>query len=179
MPAPDWIPAPIAGHCHSVEVPLPPDRALAHCLAIPVAPDRTVRTLFRLRGLDPEGSLEAFMGSTELGFRILERTPTAVTGGVATKVWPPRPRRPEMDDPSDWAEWARVPGSIRAAMDFRVRGSGGERSEIVTETRVDASDAVAEKVFRAYWLAVSRPSELIRRRWLRAMAARARAVGAA
>ena len=44
---------------------------------------------------------------------------------------------------------------------------------------IDASDAVAEKVFRAYWLAVSRPSELIRRRWLRAMAARARAVGAA
>jgi hypothetical protein len=172
----DWIRDPIAGHSHGIAIPLGPERALAHALSVPVAPDRTVRTLFRLRGLNPNGSLETFFTSSGPGFQVLERRPTEFTSGIATRIWPPGGERPVIGDPTEWADWDEVPGSIKAVGTFRTRGSDRDWSELTTETRVSASDPQAARAFRAYWLAVGPASSMIRRRWLRAMAARARAV---
>lgn len=173
----EWIPDPIAGHSHGVAVPLDPERALAHALTVPVAPDRTVRTLFRLRGLSTEGTLGTFFDSRKPGFKQLDRTPTEITWGIAAKIWPLRGEHPKLAAASDWGEWDGVPGAIRAAGVFRARGA--ERwSTFETETRVSASDEAAARAFRVYWLGVGPASSLIRRRWLRAIATRARAVNA-
>jgi hypothetical protein len=66
-----------------------------------------------------------------------------------------------------------VPGTIKAAVDFRAkRVPGGSR--LTTETRVKAADARARRSFRCYWLAIAPFSALIRKRWLRAAQAAAR-----
>jgi hypothetical protein len=176
MPIGDWIADPIAGHSHEIAIPLDPERALAHALSVPVAPDRTVRTLFRLRGLNPTGSLESFFSSPGPGFKVLDRTPTEFTSGIAARIWPPRGEHPLLRDAADWDDWDEVPGAIKAVGTFRTRGGDGDWSQLETETRVSASDREAARAFRVYWLAVGPASSMIRRRWLRAMASRARAV---
>src|SRR5438105_4475074 len=69
-----WLPTFNVGERHQIDVALPVEHALRHALATPAAPDRVIRLLFRLRGLDPDGSIEEFM--TANGFTLLERTPT-------------------------------------------------------------------------------------------------------
>lgn len=65
-----------------------------------------------------------------------------------------------------------APGHMKAAMSFVVRErSGGAWVE--TETRVAVTDDRSRRVFRAYWLLIRGGSGLIRRDWLRAIAARA------
>jgi hypothetical protein len=49
-------------------------------------------------------------------------------------------------------------------------------TRLFSETSAKASDEKAARRFRLYWLFVGPFSKLIRRRWLRAMAERARAV---
>jgi hypothetical protein len=51
----------------------------------------------------------------------------------------------------------------------------GDGCVLSTETRVAAADAAARHAFRRYWLAIGPFSKLIRRRWLAAVARRARA----
>ena len=153
MPAADWLERPAVSYSHEVLVPLPPERALAHALSTPVAPDRLVAALFRLRGFDPRGTIETF-GSTP-PFTELRRSRTEWVAGVG---WEP-------------------PGRLRAVVTLIARGdeeAGWTR--LVSETAAKASDEKAARRFRLYWLFVGPFSKLIRRRWLRAMAERARAV---
>ena len=63
---------------------------------------------------------------------------------------------------------------LRIAFDFRAEPHGGG-SLLSTETRVHALTPRARRLFRLYWLVVGPFSALIRRRWLKAIAARARA----
>ncbi|MDP9187793.1 MAG: hypothetical protein M3O25_00910 [Actinomycetota bacterium] len=177
MPIEEWLDRPTAGHSYETVVPLDPERALAHALAVPVAPDPLVRTLFKLRGLDPDGSIEGF-GSTP-PFVVLSHTPTEWVAGVAAGVWRPGARAgPTLDGPARWAGWDE-PGSVRAAMTLRAvsRPGAGDWSRLITETAAQPSDEAAARAFRVYWLFVGPFSKLIRKRWLRAMAERARAVG--
>ena len=128
---------------HEIALEVPPEVALDRVLALSVTPDWLVRTLFRLRGLDGlDLPLERFVIEV-LGLEMVERTSTtAVAAG--------RLRRQ------------------RVAILFEAvpRPSGGSR--LITETRV----ADVDLGFRMYWLVVAPFSALIRRRWLRAVAAR-------
>lgn len=74
----DWLPAFHVGERHEIDVALPPEQALRQALAAPAASDRFVRLLFRLRGLQPDGSIQQFMARN--GFTVLEHTAT-------TYVW--------------------------------------------------------------------------------------------
>lgn len=131
---------------HSVALPVPPDCALAVALASPAAPDRIVRTLLRLRGIGvPPGSLERF--ATTPPFRELGRSETEFVAGLFS------PR-------------------LKIAFDFRAEPRAGG-SVLTTETRVHALTPRARRLFRLYWLVVGPFSALIRRRWLKAIAARA------
>jgi hypothetical protein len=131
---------------HSVALPVVPERALELALASPAAPDRIVRTLLRLRGLGvPRGSLEQF--ATTAPFRELARTETEFVAGLA-------------------------PRGLEIAFDLRAEPRPGG-SLLTTETRVHALTPRARRLFRLYWLAVGPFSALIRRRWLKAIAARA------
>jgi len=60
-------------------------------------------------------------------------------------------------------------------MNFNVEDAGGGMSRLVTQTRVAATDAEAERAFARYWRVIYPGSALIRRMWLRAIKARAEA----
>jgi hypothetical protein len=157
-----WLPTFNVGERHEICVALPAEQALRRALATPAAPDRFIRLLFRLRGLDPEGSIEQFM--TANGFTVLERTPTTYVVGLVA-----RRRRLTLTGPDAWRA-ASFPGSVKIAADFRVE-PGPVGTRVITETRVAANDGLALWSFRLYWLVVGPFSKLIRRRWLRAAAA--------
>jgi hypothetical protein len=65
----DWLPTFDVGERHEIDVTWPAEEALPRALAAPAAPDGFVRLLFRLRGLEPEGSIEEFMAAN--GFTVL------------------------------------------------------------------------------------------------------------
>lgn len=62
------------------------------------------------------------------------------------------------------------PGHVKIAFNFR-RVEG----HLTTETRVHSTDARSRRMFGAYWFAIQVGSAMIRRVWLRAIRARARA----
>ncbi len=155
-----WLPSFDIRQRHEAQVPLPPESALRHALAVPAAPDPVVRMLFGLRGLRPAGSIEDFMVSN--GFTVLERTPTAYVVGLVVRGW--------RASPEPWPA-STLPHTLRIVADFRTEPDS-EGSRLITETRVAAGGLTALLGFRLYWLVVSPFSKLIRRRWLRAAAAR-------
>jgi hypothetical protein len=161
-----WLPAFDVGERHEVALPLSPEQALRRALAAPAAPDGFVRLLFRLRGLRPSGSIEQFIAAN--GFTVLERTPTTYVVGLVARGYRVRE--------GNAAAWQAVdaPRSVRIAADFRAEAAPGG-SLLITETRVAASGRLALLGFRTYWLLVGPFSKLIRRRWLRAAAARPQA----
>jgi hypothetical protein len=62
-------------------------------------------------------------------------------------------------------------GYVKVAMDLFVEPAG----TLVTETRIQATDAAAHRAFGRYWLVVRPGSGLIRRSFLRAVRRRATA----
>ena len=68
---------------------------------------------------------------------------------------------------------ARSGSLARAVMNFHVVDEGDGTTRLVTETRISASDAEAERRFAIYWRVISPGSAFIRRMWLRAIRDRA------
>jgi hypothetical protein len=69
------------------------------------------------------------------------------------------------------------PGECRAAMNFLLENRGPARTRLSTETRVFATDALAQRRFRRYWRVIYPGSALIRRSWLAAIKRRAEGGG--
>jgi hypothetical protein len=164
-----WLPRFDVRERHERVVAAEPERALALALETPVCPDRIVRTLFRLRGLGASSASIGEFSSTN-GFLTLERTPTTYVFGGAARL---RGRPRVAADAESWRAWS--PPGIKLAADFHAEPSGDGRTRLATETRVLALDRRSRLLFRLYWLAIGPFSALIRRRWLRAIAARAEA----
>ena len=81
-------------------------------------------------------------------------------------------RRP----PRSAEEFQALEGSLaRAVMTFHVEDAGAGTTRLVTQTRVAATDARAERVFARYWRIIYPGSALIRWTWLRAIRSRAEA----
>lgn len=146
MPLDDVLPEYEFVERHERHVEAAPERALALALALPAAPDAIVRTLFRLRGVPPKGTLADLF--VALGLDEVARTPTS------------------------WVVAGKKQG-VHIAFDLVARADGSG-SVLSTETRVHAATARARRAFRLYWLVVGPFSALIRRRWLRAAARAAR-----
>jgi hypothetical protein len=159
-----WLPEFDVREQHARELSLPPERALELALSCPVAPDPVVRTLLRLRGLRTRGTIAEFFLAQ--GFAELERTATAFVVGAVSSPWRPRAGLGAFHEPR--------PGTVRIVADVRAEASG-RGCVLSTETRVAAVDEAARRAFRRYWLAIGPFSKLIRRRWLAAVARRARA----
>jgi hypothetical protein len=158
----NWLPVYDVGERHEATSALTPEETLRRVLAVPVAPDPFVGLLMRVRGLRPEGSIEAFMMANR--FLLLERTPTSYVVGmfVGNSQVP-------VTDAATWRA-AQSPRSLKLAADFRTEPApGGAR--LITETRVAATGILALLVFRLYWAIVGPFSAMIRRRWLRAAVA--------
>jgi hypothetical protein len=167
----DWLPDFDVGERHDIALPVDPERALELARSAPATPDGIVRALVTVRGMTArDETIEGFFGAHR--FVVLAETETEWVVGAVGAVWRPRGGLVRLADPEAWRA-AAVPGTIKAATDFRAeRIPGGSR--LTTETRVKASDARARRAFGLYWLAVGPFSALIRRRWLRAIQAAAR-----
>jgi hypothetical protein len=164
-----WLPNFDVREHHDLELGVAPERALELALTLPAASDWIVRLLIASRGMvGRDESIERFFLAHR--FVELERTPTSWIVGAVGAVWKPRGGLVPLVDADAWRE-ASVPGTIKAAADFRAEPAPSG-SRLSTETRVLAADDRARRAFRAYWLAVGPFSALIRRRWLRAIAER-------
>lgn len=156
---------------HDVALPVDPERALELARSAPAAADGIVRALVTVRGMIArDETIEGFFAAHR--FVVLAESPTEWVVGAVGAVWRPRGGLVRLADAEAWRT-AAVPGTIKAATDFRAeRIPGGSR--LTTETRVQAIDERARRAFRLYWLAVGPFSALIRRRWLRAIQASSR-----
>jgi hypothetical protein len=152
----DWLPVFHVRERHEIDLAVTAERALHVILSSPAAPDRFVRMLFRLRGMDPGGSLHHFMLAN--GFTVLEHTPTSFVVGLIG------PRRAVPLTAAEWLE-AGQPRTVKIAAAVWAEDDGGH-SRLVTETRIAAADWHGLIAFRLYWLFIGPFSKLIRRRWL-------------
>ena len=169
------------GEHHEILVAAPPERVLAATRAVTAREIRLFRLLTWLRSprlsrggresiFNPGADrpiLDVALGS---GFVLLreEAGREIVLGALVCCA----PRVP----PRSAEEFQALSGSLaRAVMNFHVEDAGGGRSRLVTQTRVAATDAEAERVFARYWRVIYPGSALIRRMWLRAIKARAEA----
>jgi hypothetical protein len=166
-----WLPRFDVRERHTIELPVPPERALEIALGLPAAPDRIVRLLIAGRGMTARHEpIERFFRAHR--FVELERSPTEWVVGAVGAVWRPRGGLVPLADAEAWRA-ASVPGTIKAAADFCAQPAPGGTC-LSTETRVLAADDRARRAFRLYWLAIGPFSALIRRRWLAAAMASAK-----
>jgi hypothetical protein len=119
-------------------------RTLDEALATPLAADPIVRALLRLRGIRTDGTIADLF--VRLRFEEVARDEDEVVFAGAAAPW--------------------RGGTVRIAMNFRREGS-----TLSTETRVQAVDDEARRVFLRYWRVIGPFSALIRRRWLKQIAA--------
>lgn len=167
----EWLPRYDVHQRHEIELPVPPEQALELVLTIPAASDRVVGLLLGARGMRArQESLERFFLAHR--FVVLVRSSTELVSGAVGAVWRPRGGLVRLRDAEAW-RGASVPGTIKAAVDFRAEPTPNG-SRLSTETRVLAADPRARRAFRLYWLVVGPFSALIRRRWLAAAMASAK-----
>lgn len=120
-----------------------------------------------------EPMLDQFL---EAGFGVLGHQPgREIVVGVVGQMWKPRGAVVRADSLEGFLRFD-APGFVKAVTSFTVVDAGGDTLAI-TETRVSATDATAARAFRRYWLVIGPFSGLIRRAWLRGVAARAASPG--
>jgi len=150
---------------YSLVVDAPAERALAAAREVTLGDSRLVRALLLARGMRTRAD-RPLWDTLASGFeRFDEETLVAIA-----KPWRPRPAKTSLGNSllqSRFREFAE-PGWAKLALDIRA-----EDGRLVTETRVQSTDAEARRAFRRYWVAVGPFSGLVRRSWLAAAKRRA------
>ncbi len=100
-----------------------------------------------------------------------ERAGEELVLGLISKPWRLAPVTRPIADAADFEAFTE-PGWVRAAMNLRIEPEDGG-SRLVTETRVQATDAGARRRFACYWRLIALGSGVIRRDMLAAIARRA------
>jgi hypothetical protein len=166
------------GEAHEIRIQAPPERVFAAVKAVTAREIRFFRLLTWLRAphlgeapqsiLNPAADRPILDVALQSGFVLLhEEAGREIVVGAVVCCSLRGPVR-------DASEFRALRGSLaRAAMNFYVTDEGGGVSRLVTQTRVAASDARAERRFAAYWRVIYPGSAWIRRMWLRAIKARA------
>jgi hypothetical protein len=169
------------GEHHEIRVAAPPERVLAAARAVTAGEIRLFRLLTWLRSprlpgrgresiLNPSAERPILDVALRSGFVLLreEKDREIVFGAVVCCG----PRMP----PRSAQEFHALQGSLaRAVMSFYVEDAGGGVSRLVTQTRIHATDAAAQRRFAAYWRVIYPGSALLRVTWLRAIRSRAEA----
>ena len=104
------------------------------------------------------------------GFVRLAEVPSReIVFGVVGRFWKLIGNTPitTVGDPESFTSFEE-PGYAKAAMSFLVRAEG-RGSRLITETRIQTTDAAAARSFSRYWRLVRPGSGLIRRSWLAAV----------
>jgi hypothetical protein len=172
------VPAYQFGEAHEIRIQAPPERVLAAVRAVTAREIRFFRLLTWLRSphlgearetiLNPAADQPILDVALRSGFVLLREEPgrELVLGMIVCCGR----RRP----PRDADEFQALQGSLaRAVMNFHLTDEGGGVTRLVTQTRVAATDASAERRFAAYWRLIYPGSAFIRRMWLRAIRDRA------
>lgn len=178
------VPAYQFGEHHEIRVAAPPERVIAAAKAVTAQEIRLFRLLTWLRSprwpgraresiLNPSADQPILEVALRSGFVLLREEPGREIAFGAVVCCSPR------QPPRSAEEFQALEGSLaRAVMNFHVVDAGGGVSRLVTQTRVAATDAEAERAFARYWRIIYPGSALIRRMWLRAIKARAEASSA-
>ena len=161
---------------HSLRAELPPAALLSAVEELQWREVPVFRLLMTVRGLtgrNVTSRARVLDWFTASGFRVIERSADelvliSVQPVRAGRRGPTAATRAALESPEAFRAH-RSPGTVRIAVDFRA-GHG----IFATETRVQATDARARRVFAVYWLLIRGGSGLIRHVWLRAIRARAR-----
>ncbi len=158
---------------HSIRVDASPEVALAAAKEVSLGEMPLARLLFRIRGMRIPARGRLWEQMLAGGFVDLGEVPgREVAGGVIGQMW----RLSGGDSPriANQAEFSAFnkPGYAKGAMSFMAQPVDG-RSQLLTETRVFATDAAARRAFTLYWLAIRPGSGIIRGVWLRAAKRRA------
>ena len=153
--------------CHAVLIAAPSERVMTAGSGLDLEASRSVRWLFRLRGI-PTADL-TLDGMFRLGFLHLAEREDELLLGIVGKFWTPTGHLVELT-PDEFRSFRR-PGYAKAAFNFRVVPVGEGETQLSTETRVATFSRSLR--FRLYWFFVAPFSGWIRREMLRLIKARA------
>jgi hypothetical protein len=183
VPLDTFVPEYDFGEVHSVRLCAPPERALEKIKLVNLGEMPFVRLLFavrsipayvgRKRGLPSEKAVPLYEQMLNFGFVLLAEEPgrELVFGGIGQMFKASGGLTPVLRNADDFVAFGD-PGYAKVAMNFsadRVDGS----TELRTETRVLATDAVSRRRFSRYWWLIRPGSALVRRSWLGAAKQRA------
>jgi hypothetical protein len=151
---------------HGIRADAPAERLLQAVREVTPADAPLLRRLFAVRGIRAAADVPVVEGMLRGGFLLLGERPDELVAGAVGRPWRvwERARRD-----ADFAAFDE-PGYVKMAVGFLARDG-----ELVTETRVRATDDDARRRFRPYWLVVRPASGLTRRSWLAAARRRAEA----
>ena len=158
---------------HHTWVDASPEAALAAAREVSLADMPLAQLLMRIRGMRTMARGPLWEQLLAGGFVALGETPGhEVLAGTIGQMWKlSGGDTPKVASAIEFAAFNH-PGYAKAAMNLSVHDVNG-RCELVTETRVFATDAAARRAFSRYWLVVRPGSGIIRRVWLRAAKKRA------
>ena len=112
----------------------------------------------------------------DLGFVELANTEHEIVLGTVGRFWRFREELRALSSPDDFNRFEE-PGFAKGAINFRVEDEGGA-ALLSTETRVEATDDRARRLFEPYWIPVRAVGGLMRSEMLRAVERRATGEGA-
>jgi hypothetical protein len=163
------------GEVHATDVHAAPDAVWSALHGVTARELPLTRVLTTVRGLGVGRADRPVLSAFVLrGFTVVvDEPPWALVAAAAGQPW--RLRGGEMvrlEDRDACAGFAR-PGFVLMGLSFALEPDGDGRTRLVTETRVQPTDAGAARRFRPYWWAVRAGSGLIRRDLLRAVRRRA------
>ncbi len=167
---------------HSIRVQAPPEQVYRAIQQVTPSEISLLSTLFWLRSLggcaDSRAELEGRRSPilddlTAQGFvRLDEKPGQELVLGVVGQFWRLKGGTESISSASEFQAFAR-PGFVKATINFLVMDAGGGATKVVTETRILATDATAQRRFGWYWRLIYPGSMLIRVMWLRAIKQRA------
>ncbi|MGI9605155.1 MAG: hypothetical protein ACR2P0_03355 [Acidimicrobiales bacterium] len=156
-------------HVHSREL-----RTLVPLMAL-----RSLPSVIRDRSLPASHEHRTLIDTFEAGgFVVIRRDAepvddqAAVVFGGVGKFWSPTNNHPHPFDDSSALLAFEEPGFAKTVATLEARAIDHARTRVITETRVDGTDADATRKFRPYWMLIRPFSGLIRRSWLAAIARR-------
>lgn len=158
---------------HRIRVDASPEVALAAAREVSLGEMPLARLLFRIRGMRTPARGRLWEQTLAGGFVDLGEIPgQEVAGGTIGQMWKlSGGDRPQISRPDEFSAFNK-PGYAKAAMSLIAQPIDGH-CQLVTETRVFATDKAARRAFTVYWLVVRPGSGIIRRVWLRAAKRRA------
>jgi hypothetical protein len=171
------------GERHERIIKASPEQVMAALKAIRVEDVGLWQTLMRIRAALFGGAalrrnqpataapLLTLMQQPGSGFLLLEERPLEIVMGMAGRPWANQ-GAPGVRDAETWKAF-HEPGAIRVAFNFQVEDLGHGESRLITETRIEGTDADARRRMARYWRVIHPGSGLIRRGMLDAVEKRA------